>query len=111
MSQETHTGYTYIPNLAGQLPEIPSDSIISQTFYKGERLRAILFGFAPGQELSEHTASKPATLHFLQGQARLTLGKDEMRAQPGTWVHMPPNLSHSVHAETAVLMLLEMIED
>jgi quercetin dioxygenase-like cupin family protein len=111
MSKETHESYTYIPDLITQLAEIPPDSIVSQTFYKGERLRAILFGFAPGQELSEHTASKPATLYFLQGQARLTLGEDEMQAQPGTWVHMPPNLPHSVFAETAVMMLLEMIED
>ena len=110
MPKETNEQYTFLADISTQLPEIPPDSIISQTFYKDEHLRAILFGFAPGQELSEHTASKPATLYFLQGEARLTLGEEEMRAQPGAWVHMTPNLPHSVHAETAVLMLLEMIE-
>ena len=46
----------------------------------------ISFGFAPGQELSEDTSAKPAILHFLKGEAQLTLGeeggilaKDEVR--------------------------------
>jgi len=29
----------------------------------------VVFGFAQGEELSEHTASMPAVLHFLQGEA------------------------------------------
>ena len=41
--------------------------------------------------------------------SRLTLGSDEMSAAPGTWVHMPPNLSHSVYAETPVVMLLYLL--
>jgi quercetin dioxygenase-like cupin family protein len=101
--------YTYIPNLSEQLPEIPPDSIISRTFYQDDQQKAILFGFAPGQELSEHTASKPAILHFLEGEARLTLGKDVFDIQAGTWVHMPPRLPHSVEAKTKLVMLLLML--
>ena len=61
--------------------------------------------------LIEHTASKPAVLHFVKGQARLTLGKEAMSAQPGSWVHMEPNLSHSVFAETELIMLLLLLEN
>ena len=75
-----------------------------------DQVKAILFGFAAGQELSEHTASQPAVLHFLQGEAELTLGDDEMEAQAGTWVHMPPNLAHSVVAKTPVVMLLLLMQ-
>lgn len=104
------TNYFHLPNLESQLPEIPPDSIVSRTLYQDDNLRAILFGFAAGQELSEHTASKPATLHFLQGEATLTLGNDTFEVKPGTWVQMQPNCSHSIHAKTQLVMLLSMLE-
>jgi quercetin dioxygenase-like cupin family protein len=98
-----------IDDVLAQVPEIAPDSILSRTFYRDEAVKVILFGFAAGQELSEHTASVPAILHFLQGQARLTLGGDASTAGPGTWVHMQPNLPHSIYAETPVVMLLYML--
>jgi quercetin dioxygenase-like cupin family protein len=85
--------YSHIPNLLEQIPDIPSNSIVSRTFYQDERMKAILFGFAAGQELSEHTASQSAILHILQGEAGLTLGDNSMEAQAGTWVYMPPHSS------------------
>ncbi len=98
--------YELFPDLSSLFSEIPHDSIVSRTFYEDERQKYILFGFAPGQELSEHTASQPAVLHFLRGSANLILGTDEHKANPGSWVHMDANLPHSVNAETEVLMLL-----
>ncbi len=102
--------YNYFGDLSDQLPDIPADSIISKTIYAGDDVKAILFGFAVGQELSEHTASVPAILHFLHGEADLTLGGDAMQAKPGTWVHMPAKLPHSIVARTPVVMLLLMIQ-
>ena len=101
--------YMFISSLTDYLSEIPADSIVSRTFYNGDELKAILFGFAAGQELSEHTAARPAILHFLSGEARLVLGTDEMEAQPGTWVHMPARLPHSIYAKTPVTMVLLLV--
>ena len=98
--------YTYVPNLSDLVPEVPDDSIVSRTFYSDDRVKVILFGFAAGQELSEHTASQPAILHFLDGEAHLVLGDDAMEAQAGTWVHMPAQLPHSIVAKTPVTLLL-----
>jgi quercetin dioxygenase-like cupin family protein len=84
----------------------PDKGILSRTLYNDDRLKAILFGFAQGEELSEHTASLPAVLHFLQGEAKLTLGDDTLEARPGTWVHMPKGLRHSIQAKTPLVMLL-----
>jgi quercetin dioxygenase-like cupin family protein len=109
MSTTTDVPFAYINDLLAQLPDIPPDSIVSRTFYSDDGVKAILFGFAAGQELSEHTAARPAILHFLQGEARLTLGSHATTASPGTWVHMPPHLPHSVYAETTVVMLLTML--
>ena len=52
--------YFFSENLEALITEIPPDSIVSRTFYEADRLKAILFGFAPGQELSEHTLSQLA---------------------------------------------------
>ncbi|MFN8454034.1 MAG: cupin domain-containing protein [Anaerolineae bacterium] len=105
------TNYTFIADILTQIQDIPPDSIVSRTFYSDEQMKAILFGFAAGQELSEHTAAQPAILHFLQGEADLTLGGDKMTAQAGTWVHMSPQLPHSVVAKTPVWMLLLLIKN
>lgn len=102
--------YTYIANLPEQVPEIPADSIISRTIYSDKQVKTILFAFAAGQELSEHTSSQVATLYFVQGEADLTLGSDKLTAQAGTWAHMQPHLPHSIVAKTPVLMLLTMVK-
>jgi quercetin dioxygenase-like cupin family protein len=101
---------TYIEDLSAMGQEVPEDSILSRALYEDDRVKAILFNFAPGQELSEHTASVPAILHFLDGEARLVLGEDEKVAKPGTWIHMPARLSHSIFAKSQVTMLLYLLE-
>src|SRR5512136_2359791 len=102
--------YLYLADLTKETPEVPGQSILSRTFFEDDRMKAILFAFAPGQELSEHTASVPAMLHFLQGEADLTLGGEAQKAGPGTWVHMEPKLTHSIRARTPVQMLLLMLK-
>ena len=104
------TPYFYVPELLKQLPEIPPDTIVSRTYYDDGQVKAILFGFAAGQELSEHTASQPAILHILQGEARLTLGDDTLDAGAGTWAAMPAFLKHSVVAKTPLTMLLLLLK-
>jgi quercetin dioxygenase-like cupin family protein len=103
--------YLFFENLNQLGPEVPSDSILSRTFHEDERLKAILFSFAAGQELSEHTASQPAILHFVSGEADLALGEDKQSAGPGTWAWMPARLTHSVYARTPVTMLLLLYKE
>ena len=56
-------------------------------------------------------ASMPAVLHFLQGEAKLTLGDDTLEARPGTWVHMAKGLRHSIRAKKPVVMLLLLVKE
>lgn len=102
--------YTHIADVTKLLPDIPPDSIISRAIYTDDHVKAVLFGFAARQELSEHTASQPAILHILEGEADLRLGDDTMTASAGTWVHMPPHLRHSIVAKTPLVMLLLLIK-
>jgi quercetin dioxygenase-like cupin family protein len=103
--------YNFISNMKDMIPDIPVDGIISRTVHDDEGIKVVLFGFAEGQELSEHTASQPAMLTFLSGDAELILGDDPFTAEPGTWVYMPAHLPHSVQATTTVLMMLVLLKD
>jgi quercetin dioxygenase-like cupin family protein len=101
--------YSLISDLAKEV-QPPDKGILSRTLFNDDRLKVVLFGFAQGEELSEHTASMPAILHFLQGEAKLSLADDTLEAKPGTWVHMPTGLRHSIQAKTPVVMLLLLVK-
>jgi quercetin dioxygenase-like cupin family protein len=101
--------YTLITDLAKEA-QPPDKGILSRTLFNDGRLKVVLFGFAQGEELSEHTASMPAVLHFLRGEATVTFGDDRHEAKPGTWVHMPTGLRHSIQAKTPVVMLLMLVK-
>lgn len=101
--------YQMIADLRTVLPVIPAESIVSRTLYQSDTVRVILFGFAAGQELSEHSTPMTATLHFLSGQATVTLGTERFEVGPGAWAQMPPKLPHSIRAhDEPVLMVLTM---
>jgi quercetin dioxygenase-like cupin family protein len=102
--------YRYIAALPDLLADVPPDSIVSRSLHTDDQTGVTLFGFAPGQELSEHTSSYPAVLHFLEGEADLMLGGDKLEARAGTWVHMPARLPHSIRARTRVVMLLLLLK-
>lgn len=103
------TTYKHILDLAKEA-EPPEDGILSRTIFNDDRFKAVVFGFGQGEELSEHTASMPAMLFFVNGEASLGLGGDVQEAQAGTWVHMPAGLKHSIKAKTPVVMLLVLLK-
>lgn len=103
------TPSTVLTNLEGAI-ETPADGTLSRTLFQDERLKAVLFSFSAGQELSEHTASTPAIMHFLSGESDVTLGPDQVTAGAGTWIHMPPHLPHSIRTKTPVKMLLSLLK-
>ncbi len=102
--------YTFIPDLAGEV-KTPENGILSRTLHNDDRLKVVIFGFAPGQELSAHTAPMPAVIHILEGEAALTLGDDQRDAKAGAMVHMPPDLRHGIVARTPVVMVLYLLKN
>jgi quercetin dioxygenase-like cupin family protein len=103
------TNYTHIFDLAKEAVP-PADGILSRTIYQDDQIKAVIFGFGIGQELSEHTAWKPAMLLFVKGEATVGLGDDMKDASAGTFVHMPPSLKHSIKAKTPVVLLLVLLK-
>ena len=101
--------YHFIADLADPA-SIPADGILSRTVYDDVQVKAVLFGFSQGEMLSEYTASMPAILHIVRGDARLTLAGDTKDAPAGAWVHMPANMPHSIYATTPLVMLLILLK-
>jgi quercetin dioxygenase-like cupin family protein len=103
------TTYTYFSDLVKAV-QPPDKGTLSRTLFNDDRRKVVLFGFGQGEELPEHTASTPAVLHFLQGEATLTPGGERHEAKPTTWVHMPAGLRHSIQAKMPVVMLLMLLK-
>jgi quercetin dioxygenase-like cupin family protein len=100
--------FTLIESLAAEIV-IPADGILSRTVYAGEGVKAVVFGFDAGQELSEHAAAVPAIIHILDGEAVVTLAGRPHEVGPGAWVHLAAGTRHSVLARTPVVMLLLLL--
>ena len=101
--------YTHIVDVAKEATP-PEHGILSHTVFQNDSVKAVVFGFGQGDEMSEHTASKPAILHFLQGEVKLTLGDDTFAVQAGSWIHMAAGLPHTVLAKTPAIMLLLLLK-
>ena len=95
MAEELH-------GLAGQtagLVAIQPGSVVSRTVLEGEGGSVTLFAFGAGQGLSEHTSTKHALVHMLEGRARYTLGGEAFEAAAGDMVVMPANVPHALYAQ------------
>jgi quercetin dioxygenase-like cupin family protein len=88
----------------------PEKGILSHTLHNDDSIKIILFGFAVGQELTAHTAPMPATIHFLEGEATVTLGSDTQEVRAGALFHMQPKLTHGIVAKTPMMMLLYLLK-
>lgn len=99
--------YTFLADLDAEV-QIPENGILSRTLYNDDHVKVVIFGFAPGQELSAHTAPMAASIQLLRGEAELSLGEDRREVKAGCFVHMPPRLQHGIVARTPVVMLLTM---
>ena len=103
--------FTFYDNIINSINEIPSDSIVSKTVFKSEKQKAILFGFAAGQELSDHTSALNAILHIIKGEGVIRVEGETISANPGTWIHLQPEVVHSVIASSELFMLLYLFPD
>jgi len=103
------TAYKWVNDLPGMIGDLAEGSILSRTVYRDDQIKVVLFGFATGQSLSQHSAAQPAVIHILSGEATITLGEDVKQAGAGTWLWMPACQPHSLFAKTPVTMLLMLL--
>jgi quercetin dioxygenase-like cupin family protein len=99
---------TVFQDLVAEAP-IPARGILSRTLSKEAGVELVLFAFAEGEQLSEHTSVRPAIIHVLAGEADLVVGDAAYQATPGTWARMPSNTKHSLLARTPLVMALYLL--
>ena len=96
-----------IVSLADETRFAPN-GIVSRTLLRTETTRVVLFGFAEGQELTEHTSTQQAIIQILTGECEFSLGGQPHAAKAGDLIYMPPNLRHAVKATRPFSMLLTL---
>jgi len=93
-----------------QETQFAPNGIVSRTMLKTANGRVVLFGFAQGQELTEHTSPHHATIQILSGGCEFSLGGQPHALKAGDFLYMPPHLPHAVRATEAFSMLLTLIK-
>jgi quercetin dioxygenase-like cupin family protein len=86
------------------------NGIVSRSLLNAAGLRATLFGFAEGQELTEHTSTRHALIQILSGECEFSLAGRPHTLKAGDFLYMPPNLPHAVKATKQFSMLLTLIK-
>jgi quercetin dioxygenase-like cupin family protein len=99
---------TVYPDLLAET-SLPPRGILSQTLSNVDGIELVLFAFAPGEALAEHTSARPAIIHILAGEGDLTVDGEAHEARPGTWVRMPADCRHSLAARTGLVMALYLL--
>jgi quercetin dioxygenase-like cupin family protein len=92
----------------GEETKFAANGIVSRTLLRTPNSRVVLFGFAEGQELTEHTSTQSAVVQILSGECEFSLGGKPHAAKAGDLIYMPPNLRHAVSATKQFSMLLTL---
>lgn len=88
--------------------QFANHGIVSRTLLRTATSRVVLFGFAEGQELTEHTSTQQALVQVLSGECEFSLAGKPQTLKPGDLLYMPPNLPHALKAKTQFSMLLSL---
>jgi len=101
------SGVAKILSLAGET-KFADNGIVSRTLLRTDNSRTVLFGFAEGQELTEHTSTQHAMVQILSGECEFSLGDNSHTLKTGDFLYMPPFLRHAVRATKPFSMLLTL---
>jgi len=101
------SGAAKVISLAGETKFAPN-GIVSRTLLRTANSRVVLFGFAEGQELTEHTSTQHALVQILSGECEFSLAGQTHSVKAGELLYMPPNLPHAARAMTKFSMLLTL---
>lgn len=99
---------TAIEDLARAV-EIQRGSVVSKVIYRDATLNVTVFGFDAGEELTEHAASRVATIQVVSGGLELMVDGVTYDAGPGFWVRMAEGAPHALVAREPTVMLLTLI--
>lgn len=91
--------------------QFAANGIVSRTVMATANTRVVLFGFAAGQEMSEHTSTSRALVQVLTGECEFSLAGKWHHLKVGDLLHMPPGLPHALKAAQPFSMLLTLLKE
>lgn len=91
-----------------QETQFAENGIVSRTLLRTPSSRMVLFGFAEGQELTEHTSTQHVVIQMLSGECEFSLAGKPHPLKAGDLLYMPPHLPHAVRATKKFSMLLTL---
>jgi quercetin dioxygenase-like cupin family protein len=86
-------------------------SVVSRMILYKKSGTITLFAFDTGEGLSEHTAPFDAIATIIDGEAEITIEKEQFQLKEGQMIIMPANKPHALHAHQRFKMLLTMIHE
>jgi len=89
--------------------QFADNGIVSRTLLNTPEARVVLFGFAAGQELTEHTSTRRALISILFGRCEFSLAGQWHSLEAGAFLHLPPNTPQAVKATEPFSMLLTLV--
>lgn len=96
-----------VANLSELIESVRSGTV-SKTLLNQPEFKQVLFAMDQGQELSEHRAPYVAIVQVLEGRLRMRVAGHDYVLGPESWLLMPPDAPHDVHAEQATRFLLTL---
>lgn len=100
---------SFVTQLKEQI-EYPDGGVLSKVLLKDNNCQYTLFCLAGGTEISEHTATRNATVNVIEGKGILTLEGKDITLEPGVFVFMPAHAPHALKTEENLAFLLTLSE-
>ena len=97
-----------IPDIASTVA-IQAGAVVSRVIHRDGQTEVTVFGFAAGEGLSEHQASRTAIVHLLRGRLEFVADGERLDAEPGFWLQMEPGTPHSLSAREPAIMLPTLV--
>lgn len=88
--------------------EYAANGVLSKVILKDNTCQYTLFCLAAGTTISEHTSTRHAVMHVIEGRGVLTLEGEEIQLESGIFVFMRANAPHALQAEENLSFLLTL---
>jgi quercetin dioxygenase-like cupin family protein len=109
MTSTNLTTSSFVNQLKEQI-EYPNGGVLSKVLLKDNNCQYTLFCLAGGTDISEHTATRNATVNVIEGKGILTLEGEDITLEPGVFVFMPAHAPHALKTEENLAFLLTLSE-
>lgn len=93
------------------LVRVEPDATVTKALLDSPAVRLVLFAMDAGQQLTDHSASKPAFVQVISGEIMFSLEGRQHKLGPGGWVAMQPGAVHAVEAQAPTQFLLTLIKE